>query len=143
MRINYIIIFKNINENVIFSTQIIENSEVYFFVLEPFELARHSSTSNNDCIDQGPGNRPTFESELEEYEEDIIEHREKKISKGSKSDPEESTSGLTEDNENDRKRYSSSIHQKGRFGRYWEVLGYISFILGYLKNSFVHFLFRN
>ena len=93
----------------------IKNSKVYIFVLEPFELARHSSTSNNDCIDQGPGNRPTFESELEEYEEPIKEHREKKLSKGSKSDPEESTSGLTEDNENERKRYSSSIHQKGRF----------------------------
>ena len=82
---------------------------------EPFELARHSSTSSNECIDHGAGNRPTFESELEEYEEPINQETKEKLPSGSKISSEESTSGLTEDNENDRKRYSSSIHSKGIF----------------------------
>ena len=85
----------------------------FLLVIEPFELARHSSTSSNECIEHGAGNRPTFESELEEYEEPIIQETEEKLSKKSKLTSEEGTSGLQEDNENDRKRYSSSAQLKG------------------------------
>ena len=88
---------------------------MFFLFPEPFELARHSSTSSNECIDHGAGNRPTFESELEEYEEPINQETKEKLPKEAKISSEESTLGLTEDNENDRKRYSSSIHSKGIF----------------------------
>ena len=99
------------------------------FFPEPFELARHSSTSSNECIDHGAGNRPTFESELEEYEEPINQETTEKLPKGAKISSEESTFGLAEENENDRKRYSSSIHSKGIFK---SRLGF--FKLGFLKD---------
>ena len=81
---------------------------------EPFELARHSSTSSNECIEHGAGNRATFESELEEYEEPIIEPSKEKLENETKSETKEITSGLSEENDNDRKRYSSTMQNEGR-----------------------------
>ena len=86
---------------------------------EPFELARHSSTASNECIEHGPGGgRPTFESELEEYEENIIidEPVKDKVDNDIKASGTEEggATALTEECDNDRKRYSSSIHHKGK-----------------------------
>ena len=77
---------------------------------EPFELARHSSTSNNECIEHGGGSRATFESGLEEYEEPIFEPSNEKLENERKSETKENTSSLSDDN--DRKRYSSSMHNE-------------------------------
>ena len=78
-------------------------------------MARHSSTSSNECIEHGAGNGPTFESELEEYEEPIIKEANEKLPKGSMSGAKENASGFTDETENDRKRYSTSIHKNGKF----------------------------
>ena len=87
--------------------------KAYFNIsTEPFELARHSSTSSNECIEHGGGSRATFESELEEYEEPIIEPSNEKLENDTKSETKENAS---EENDNDRKRYSSSMQNEGRF----------------------------
>ena len=83
--------------------------------LEPFELARHSSTSSNECIEHGGGSRANFESELEEYEEDITETLKENMENVTKSLSEDSTATMTEDCDNDRKRFSSSVHNEGKF----------------------------
>ena len=87
---------------------------VFTISTEPFELARHSSTSSNECIEHGGGTRATFESELEEYEEPIIEQAKETCENDTKLETKEHTSGLSEENDNDRKRYSSSMQNEGR-----------------------------
>ena len=93
--------------------------------IEPFELARHSSTSSDDCecIEHGgrlqrkyctKSTRNNYQSELEEYEEPIIKAEDKQNTPTDTENIDIASSNIAAENEKERKRSSaSSMKQPG------------------------------